>query len=494
MAFASRNKIDSAWAAIARATVKGKLGSSAKVSPYRGVGHGKLLICVFVNDFTNVELVHDVRRKLRRLSDDYSSKPPGKMFQVGPGFKPDIYTHLGIYAKNKWGIPPMLDLNMIARVNKEAKIAREMGKRKKQNKQRMRKCRDEKCVEIKEQVQNLLSLESCKQPIKEELGSSRLHDQQPKKQGTSNTKPKVLEPSRTQPKEQAHSKIEPKKQEPSKIQQLKKEGTSKSEHKEQEPSKTQPKNQGPSKTKPKKETSCKTEPKQQAPSKAQVVKRESCNAERNKKEASSNILLKNEELNRNKTETENIASGIIQTKNKNAPEITRICLTNVMIRLDVPFVSVSLMSQPGAVITKSMIISKAWQETFVFFLSNGDLKMKLKNNKSSYPDVSSLSKIETHLCKIVQDHQQKLNSVLDFYNLRQPPYVVLYEKLRKKYKLSERFVVQSSDVVAIREHDGGKKYLCYVGHEELRIKQLDWSEGSGQKKLLDQVMDASGIL
>ena len=113
--------------------------------------------------------------------------------------------------------------------------------------------------------------------------------------------------------------------------------------------------------------------------------------------------------------------------------------------------------------------------------------MKLKNEKSSYPPyVFPLSKMEMHLYNIAQAHVRKLNKVLDLYKLTQPPYAVLYEKMDKKYKLSEKFVYQNSELLAIRYDSGGKKYLCYVGFEEIRVEPLDLGEKSRHSRLLDQ--------
>ncbi|KAJ0400889.1 hypothetical protein P43SY_004501 [Pythium insidiosum] len=95
MIFRNTETVDDAWTKIARAVLQSHLGDAAKVSPVstkpqQGNSH---VICVYVPDFTNTDDVLRVRDTLRALGID------DKIM-----FKPDAYTHCGIYSKNPWGI------------------------------------------------------------------------------------------------------------------------------------------------------------------------------------------------------------------------------------------------------------------------------------------------------------------------------------------------------------------------------------------------------
>jgi hypothetical protein len=61
--------------------------------PVPGEGH---VICVYVDDYTNKQDVDELRRALRLGA--------GVIWKIG--FKPDVYTLLGIYKGNEWGIRP----------------------------------------------------------------------------------------------------------------------------------------------------------------------------------------------------------------------------------------------------------------------------------------------------------------------------------------------------------------------------------------------------
>ncbi|KAH3763530.1 hypothetical protein Pelo_4610 [Pelomyxa schiedti] len=67
----------------------------AKVSTTPGQGGRSHVICVYTPDFTDEADVMAHRRQLHALG-----------FHAKLTYKPDIYTHLGIYRKNRWGIPP----------------------------------------------------------------------------------------------------------------------------------------------------------------------------------------------------------------------------------------------------------------------------------------------------------------------------------------------------------------------------------------------------
>jgi hypothetical protein len=61
--------------------------------PEPGEGH---VICVYVDDYTKKQDVDELRRALRLGA--------GVVWEIG--FKPDVYTVLGIYEDNEWGIRP----------------------------------------------------------------------------------------------------------------------------------------------------------------------------------------------------------------------------------------------------------------------------------------------------------------------------------------------------------------------------------------------------
>ncbi|MGC9781337.1 MAG: DUF1917 domain-containing protein [Candidatus Heimdallarchaeota archaeon] len=88
--FISKKEIDSIWKKIATAVLSSDLGSceSAKVATALQ-GKDIYVICVYTNNYLDVKDVMNVREKLRELG-----------FNQTLYYKPDIYTHLGIYSKN----------------------------------------------------------------------------------------------------------------------------------------------------------------------------------------------------------------------------------------------------------------------------------------------------------------------------------------------------------------------------------------------------------
>ena len=89
--------VDNVWRKIAKAVYKGTIPSvSAKVSPITP-GKPSHLICIYNEDFTDTEEVMACERGIRGLDLQYT------MY-----YKPDIFTDLGIYASNAWGLKPTL--------------------------------------------------------------------------------------------------------------------------------------------------------------------------------------------------------------------------------------------------------------------------------------------------------------------------------------------------------------------------------------------------
>lgn len=86
--------IDNVWKRVAKAVVAGKLGCSAKVSTH-DPEEKTHVICVYTEDFTNEDHVRKVEQNLRKEG-----------ITERMTYKPDIYTTLGIYRKNPWGLRP----------------------------------------------------------------------------------------------------------------------------------------------------------------------------------------------------------------------------------------------------------------------------------------------------------------------------------------------------------------------------------------------------
>ncbi|KAI9034519.1 hypothetical protein DFJ74DRAFT_763107 [Hyaloraphidium curvatum] len=85
-------EMNKAWARIAKATVKGELGSAAKIAT-KSPTESMHLICVYVEDFDNKRTVGRVKQQLDAFGLRSNS------------FKPDIYTYMGLMSKNDHGIP-----------------------------------------------------------------------------------------------------------------------------------------------------------------------------------------------------------------------------------------------------------------------------------------------------------------------------------------------------------------------------------------------------
>ena len=81
MIFEESDKIDILW---------GNLVYYLCVERQKGERH---VICVYADDYTDLEEVNGLRLALKAIS-------------VKIGFKRDAYTHLGIYKENPWNIRP----------------------------------------------------------------------------------------------------------------------------------------------------------------------------------------------------------------------------------------------------------------------------------------------------------------------------------------------------------------------------------------------------
>jgi len=76
--------------------VSGNLSDAAKVSP-RDREESTHVICVYTEDFTNEEQVRAVENGLRKIGVTSVMT-----------YKPDVYTTLGIYRGNPWGLKPTI--------------------------------------------------------------------------------------------------------------------------------------------------------------------------------------------------------------------------------------------------------------------------------------------------------------------------------------------------------------------------------------------------
>ncbi|XP_060951882.1 UPF0696 protein C11orf68 homolog [Limanda limanda] len=89
-------KLDNAWECVARATLDGKI-SSAKVSTFDPKGDPQQVICCYNQNFTDES---DVVRL------DSAIRASGVKCSLS--YKPDVYTHLGIYRRNRWKLCPTI--------------------------------------------------------------------------------------------------------------------------------------------------------------------------------------------------------------------------------------------------------------------------------------------------------------------------------------------------------------------------------------------------
>ncbi|KAJ9492751.1 hypothetical protein VN97_g489 [Penicillium thymicola] len=96
MLFPTVDRVDEFWGAVVRTMEKGELGDVAKVATDDGGGENRL-ICVYTNDFGDVE---DVKRVVSKLVDiGLGGKGPRPVY-----YKSDAFTHLEINSKNEYGL------------------------------------------------------------------------------------------------------------------------------------------------------------------------------------------------------------------------------------------------------------------------------------------------------------------------------------------------------------------------------------------------------
>ncbi|KAK3588757.1 hypothetical protein CHS0354_024238 [Potamilus streckersoni] len=94
-------KVDQLWSFVCRGIMTHILPSfSAKVSPVNTKENGdadRHVICVYNNDFTNEDEVYELEAGLRTIG-----------IKCPLYYKPDVYTYLGVYRNNEWGLRPTI--------------------------------------------------------------------------------------------------------------------------------------------------------------------------------------------------------------------------------------------------------------------------------------------------------------------------------------------------------------------------------------------------
>jgi hypothetical protein len=93
MIYSDTRRIDELWGKVVRLLCLELKKGSIKVSPNQE--EDSHVICVYVDDYSNASELDATRKALRAA---------GIFWRIG--FKPDAYTHLGIYASNEWNIRP----------------------------------------------------------------------------------------------------------------------------------------------------------------------------------------------------------------------------------------------------------------------------------------------------------------------------------------------------------------------------------------------------
>ncbi|ORY39431.1 DUF1917-domain-containing protein [Rhizoclosmatium globosum] len=104
MLFVYPRNVDYVWGQICAAVVEGRLGWSAKVATLDPKAN-TFLICVYCQDFNDVIELERVLREMKSMG-----------FNVTSGFKPDIFTELGIYNNNEWRIPATIHEKILRKI------------------------------------------------------------------------------------------------------------------------------------------------------------------------------------------------------------------------------------------------------------------------------------------------------------------------------------------------------------------------------------------
>ena len=116
--FCQANEVNDVWSVAARATINNELGHAAKVSPDDGDARRARVICIYTNDFTDLD---DIARVVRKLKDlglvDTRGKPiwykcGQSISNAHPSLpltsETDAYTYLGLGSGNPYEIRPTM--------------------------------------------------------------------------------------------------------------------------------------------------------------------------------------------------------------------------------------------------------------------------------------------------------------------------------------------------------------------------------------------------
>lgn len=99
--YPNMNDLPRVWGLVAEATASGKLGPTSKVATYDERNPAKnRVICVYTYDFSDLT---DVKRVLSALVENEIIKQESRI-----SYKCDAYTHLGIFAGNKYKLQASL--------------------------------------------------------------------------------------------------------------------------------------------------------------------------------------------------------------------------------------------------------------------------------------------------------------------------------------------------------------------------------------------------
>ncbi|KAJ7489743.1 hypothetical protein B0H11DRAFT_1720092 [Mycena galericulata] len=109
MLFPTVEEVNETWALVANATANKRLGIGAKVATaIEEKGDGCRLICVYTRDFTDKADVERVLLELVRMGLVPAEKGGSKSKGKGIHYKCDAYTHLDVYAGNRYGLRPSI--------------------------------------------------------------------------------------------------------------------------------------------------------------------------------------------------------------------------------------------------------------------------------------------------------------------------------------------------------------------------------------------------
>ena len=104
--FPRPGEVDAAWRAVAEAAAAGALCPSAKISSAAAGGGGHVL-AVYTDDYLDSGAVWAACRRLQQLLPLLGD---ARML-----YKPDVYTHLGIYSPNDLGLKPTVFRSTLGR-------------------------------------------------------------------------------------------------------------------------------------------------------------------------------------------------------------------------------------------------------------------------------------------------------------------------------------------------------------------------------------------